>query len=145
MSKERPDAADAELVLRAYELRRETVMRQSRDAIVARFLPRTYDELLAVTKPDHPHNAAWRQVSTYWEMVYGMVKHGIVNPEYFMESNGEGLLVFAKVEPHLAQYRKDVSPLAFQNAGWVATSTERGRKVLEIFRKRVQAQLAAKS
>jgi hypothetical protein len=145
MSKDHADHADAELVLRVYELRREAVMRQSRDAIVARFLPRTFEELVAITKPDHPSNAAWRQVSTYWEMVYGMVKHGVVQPEYFMESNGEGLLVFVKAEPWLAQYRKEVNPLAFQNAEWVATHTDRGRKVAEIFRKRREAQLAAQA
>jgi len=143
MSKERPDPADAELVLRLYDLRREAVMRQSRDAIIGKFHPRSYEELVAITKADHPLNAAWRQVTTYWEMTYGMVKHGIVHPEYFMESNGEGLLVYVKAEPHLAPLRRDVSPLAFLNAEWVATNTDRGRRVLELFRKRLQAQLAA--
>ncbi len=143
MSKDRPDAADADLVVRLYDLRREAVMRQARDAINGKFLPRSFDELAAVTKGDHPMNAAWRQVSTYWEMVYGMVKHGIVHPEYFMESNGEGLLVYVKVEPHLKAYREKTSPLAFVNAEWVANNTDRGRRVLEIFRRRIQEQLAA--
>jgi len=143
MSKDRPDAADANLVIQMYELRREAVMRQSRDAVIGKFLPKSFEELVAITKPDHPMNAAWRQVSTYWEMTYGMVKHGIVHAEYFMESNAEGLLVFVKVEPHLERYRKEISPLAFLNAEFVASNTDRGRKVMEIFRKRFQAQLAA--
>ena len=50
--------------------------------------PVPFEELVAITKADHPSNAAWRQVSTYWEMVYGIVKHGIVHPEYVMASNG---------------------------------------------------------
>src|SRR5262245_47113383 len=114
MSKERPDANDAELVLKCYDLRRETVMRSSRDAIIGKFWPKTADEVVAITRPDHPMNQAWRQVGTYWEMVYAMVKHGVVHPEYFMESNGEGLFLFARVERHLERLRKDVSPLAFQ-------------------------------
>ena len=115
-------------------------MRASRDAVIGKFLPKTLEELLAITKADHPMNAAWRQVSTYWEMVYAMVKHGVVHPEYFLESNGEGLLVFARVEEHLADYRKATSPLAFLNAEWVTKNTERGRVVMELFRKRYRAQ-----
>jgi hypothetical protein len=143
MSKDRPDPADAELVVKLYDLRREAVMRQSRDAITTRFLPRRWEDVLAITKPDHPMNAAYRQVSTYWEMVYGMAKHGIVHPEYFMENEGEGLLLFVKIEPYLAQYRKEISALAFLNAEWVATNTDRGRKLMELFRKRFQQMLAA--
>lgn len=140
MSKQQPDHGDAELALKVYDLRREAVMRASRDAVIGKFLPKTFDELVAITKADHPMNAAWRQVSTYWEMVYAMVKHGVVHPEYFLESNGEGLLVFARVEEHLAEYRKATSPLAFQNAEWVTKNTDRGRVVTELFRKRYRAQ-----
>jgi len=143
MSKERPDHADAQLIVQFYDLRREAVMRQSRDTMNTKFLPRTFEDILAVTKGDHPMNAAWRQVSTYWEMVYGVVKHGIVHPEYFMENTGEGFLTFVKVAPHLARYRQEISQLAFLNAEWVATNTDRGRKLMELFGKRYQAQLAA--
>jgi hypothetical protein len=143
MSKERPDHADAQLVIQLYDLRREAVMRQSRDTLNGKFMPKTFEDILAITKPDHPMNAAWRQVTTYWEMTYGMAKHGIVNAEYFMENMGEGLLTFVKISPHLERYRKEISQLAFLNAEWVATQTERGRKLMELFGKRYQAQLAA--
>jgi hypothetical protein len=135
MSKNSPDFADAELVIKLYDLRREEVMRRSRDLMFV-FNPKSWEELVAVTKWENALNAAFRQVGTYWEMVYGMVKHGIVNFEYFMESQGEGLALFVKVEPHLARYRQEVSPLAFQNAEWVSINTERGRKLVELFRKR---------
>ena len=141
MSKQTPDHGDAELAIKVYDLRREPVMRVSRDTIIAKFLPRNFEELIAITKPDHALNAAWRQVSTYWEMVYAMVKHGIVHPEYFLESNGEGLLVYARVEEHLAEYRKATSPFAFLNAQWVTENTARGKLLVELFRKRLRAQL----
>ncbi|MBL8841058.1 MAG: hypothetical protein JNL90_05935 [Planctomycetes bacterium] len=141
MSKQQPDHGDAELALKVYDLRREAVMRASRDTIIGKFLPKSFDELIAITKPDHPMNAAWRQVSTYWEMVYAMVKHGVVHPEYFLESNGEGLLVFARVEEHLADYRKATSPFAFLNAEWVAKNTERGKQLVPLFQKRFRAQI----
>jgi hypothetical protein len=135
MSKERPDATDAELVIKLYDLRREAVMRKSRDALFA-FNPKSADEAIAITKPDHPLNREYRQVASYWEMVYGLVKHGIVHPEYFMENEGEGMILFVKLEPYLAKYRETVSKLAFTNAEWVAKNTDRGRLICELFRKR---------
>lgn len=144
MSKEHPDHHDADLVLRLYELRRESVMRASRDAMNAKFWPRTFEDVLAVMAPDHPHNAAFRQVSSYWEMVYGMAKHGIVHAEYLVENNAEGLLLFAKVAPHLQRLRAERGPTIFQYAEWASRETAVGRQRLQMFSKRIEAQLAAK-
>ena len=57
--------------------------------------------------PDHPLDRAYRQTSTYWEMAYGMAKHGIVNTDYLLENTGEGMLLYAKVEPFLAEHGLD--------------------------------------
>jgi hypothetical protein len=143
MPKEVPDHHDAELILRVYELRREAVMRESRNAINGKFWPRSYDDVKAISQPDDPLNAAFRQVGTYWEMVYGMVRHGVVHAEYFLESNGEGLLLFAKLLPHLEEFRRDFAATAFRNAEWVARETETGRALVERFQGRVKAKLEA--
>lgn len=145
MSKEVPDHHDAELVLRVYELRREAVLRESRNAINAHFWPKSYADVLAIAQADHPHNAAFRQVGTYWEMVYGLVRHGIVHADYFMESNGEGLFVLAKLAPYLAEFRRDSTPTALRNAEWVATETGVGRAVFERFKARVAKALESKA
>lgn len=144
MSRETPDHHDVEMLLRVYELRREAVMRQSRDALRSQFWPRSYDDVAAVLRADHPLNAAYRQVSTYWEMVYGMVRHGIVHAEYFLESNGEGLFLFAKVAPHLDRLRKEYSPMVFRNAEWVATQCEPGRRLYEVIQARVRRMMEAR-
>ena len=138
MSKTTPDWHDADLVVRLYDLRREAVMRKSRDAMNARFMPKTYEDFLAVTKPEHPDNAAFRQVSTYWEMVYAMARHGVVNAEYFVESNREGMLLYTKVQPFVARFRQETSPTAFRNAEWVATQTDVGRATFAMFEKRLR-------
>jgi hypothetical protein len=138
MTKTTPDHHDAELVVRLYDLRREAVMRKSRDAMNARFNPKTWDEFIAITKPEHPDNAAFRQVSTYWEMVYAMARHGIVSPEYFVESNREGMLLYTKIQPFIARFRQEASPTAFRNAEWVATQTDVGRATFAMFEKRLR-------
>ena len=144
LTKDYPDHYDAELVLKLYDLRREPVMRESRTLINGTFLPTSLDEVMAVTKHDHPLNAAWRQCTSFWEMVYAMARHGVMHADFMLESNGEGLLLYTRIEPWLAEYRERAgNPLAFRNAEWVANETEMGRTIAEPFRKRVRATLAA--
>ena len=145
MQKDYPDHHDAELVLKLYDLRREPVMRASRDAIVRQFLPRSAADVLAVAQREHPLNAAFRQVSTYWEMVFGMGRHGIIEPNFLAENSGEGLVVFAKIEPFLADYRATAGPRAFRNAEWMATECETGRQMFASVRERVARQRAGQA
>jgi hypothetical protein len=143
MAKEKPDHHDAEIVLKLYDLRREAVMRQSRDAL-AKWLPRTWEEFTAIMQPAHPNNAAWRQVSSYFEMAYGFARHGIVNPDFLAENAGEGMFLYAKVLPHLPRMRAEMSPTAFINSEWIVANSASAKMRLELFQKRVRAMLEAK-
>jgi len=143
MAKERPDHHDAELVLRVYELRREPVMRESRAAINREFWPKAFEDVQAVQKAEHPLNAAFRQVGSYWEMVYGFARHGIVHHDFWMENNGEGLYVFAKVAPFVEQIRQG-APNAFRHAEWAAKETATGRRLFEMFAARVKKALESR-
>ena len=144
MLKEHPDHLDADLVIKLYDLRREPVMRESRDALTRDFWPRTAEEALAVLRPDHPLNRQWRQVASYWEMVYGMARHGIIHGDFLVENNGEGLFLYARIEPWLEALRAASSPRTMRNTEWVATETEAGRTIAAQFRKRVAAILASR-
>jgi hypothetical protein len=141
MPRKKPDHRDAQLVLRLYDLRREAVMRESRRTIAA-WLPRSFEDVLAITQLGDPRNAAWRQVSSYYEMAFGFARHGIVHADLLAENATEGLLLYAKVEPYLKRFRKEVSPTAFRNAEWLAGRSAAARERLKLLRKRIQAQLA---
>ena len=143
MPKGTPDHHDADLALRVYDLRRETVMRESRSAINQKFWPKTIEDVQAIVKPEHPLNPAYRQVASFWEMVYGFAKHGIVHPDFWLESNGEGLFVFAKVAPFLDRIR-EVSPTAYTNAEWIARESAVGQRLFALFSERVKKALASK-
>ena len=144
MSNDRPTYEDADLTIKLYDLRREEVMRRSRDIMNGKFWPKSFEDFLRVTKPDHEWNAAYRQVSTYWEMVYGMARHGIAHAEYLAEVHSEGFFLFAKVQPFLDRIRKEVSPLAFRNVEWIVSSTAEGARRFELTQARVQKMLSAK-
>jgi hypothetical protein len=89
--------ADAEIILRLYELRTETLMRQARAWMIGEFWPATAEEFFAVAEnPADPHNAWMRQVLSYWEMAAAMVLHGAVSAELFVDCNGEGFFLLAK-------------------------------------------------
>lgn len=142
--KDFPDHHDAEIVIKLYELRREAVMRESRKA-VGRFLPKSFEELQELIRPDAPTNPQWRQVTTYWEMAYGMVKHGVLHPDFMIECNGaEGLFVLARVEPYLEHLRAQLGPHTLVNTEWVAKNTEAGKRMFELFRARVERLRSAK-
>lgn len=142
MPKDYPDHHDAELVLRLYDLRREALLRDSRAAMTT-WMPKSCDDVVAITKPDHPHNAAFRQVTGYWEMAFGMARHGVIHPDFLMENSGEGLFFFARVEPFLNNLREMTSPRAFMNAEWVSKETEMGRALMITFRARLEKMRAA--
>lgn len=144
MIKDSPDHHDADLVLRLYELRRETTIRDSRRYLAAEFWPRSAEELLAITKADHPGNTAFRQVTGYWEMAYALARHGIVNPDYLAESSGEGLFFFAKVHTWLPELRAATSARTLRNTEWISTQCEEGRELFAYFRQRVEKALAAR-
>ena len=120
-------------------------MREARAAIFTQFLPRSYDDVKAVALgPTHPLNSAYRQTSTYWEMTYGMAKYGIIHSEFLAENTGEGLNLFAKVQPFLAQLRADTSPRSFQNAEWFVANSAMAKMIFAANRARVEKLLAAK-
>ena len=98
--------ADAEIILKLYDLRREPVMRQARAWVVGQFWPTTAADYFAVaSNPADPHNAWVRQVNSYWEMAAAIVLHGAVSAELFIDCNQEGLALLAKYEPILEEVR----------------------------------------
>ena len=138
MPKAKPDHTDAELVLRVYELRREAVLRQARETLRVQFWPKSEQDAVAITRGDHPLNTAYRQVATYWEMVYGMLRHDIVHAGYFLETNLEGLFLYAKVESYVDEMRRQTTPLVFRNSEWVAKECPEGRQMFDVLRARVK-------
>jgi hypothetical protein len=110
--------ADAEIILKLYSLRTETVMRQARAWMTGEFWPTTAEEFLAVAEnPADPHNAYLRMVLTYWEMAAAMVLHGAVSAELFVDCNGEGFFLLAKFSHILEAVRE-------QNPGFLVKTSE---------------------
>src|SRR5215469_17294850 len=106
--------ADAEIILKLYDLRREEVMRKARAWVIGEFWPATAEEYFAAAlNREDPHSAFVRQVVTYWEMAAALVLHGAVSPELFVDCNAEGFFLLAKFAHILEDIRK-TSPMFLQ-------------------------------
>src|SRR6185437_7435279 len=100
-------AADAELVLRLYELRREETLRKARRFMVFDFQPKSLEELRAVSRDvTSEYNSCWRQVLSYWEMAASLVLRGALDSDLFLDTSAEGILVYAKFHHFHAETEK---------------------------------------
>jgi len=100
-------ATDAELILKLYELRREELLRKARRFLIFDFNPKTLDELRAVSRDvKSDKNVYWRQGLSFWEMAATLVLHNTLDPELFLESNVEGILLYAKFHHFHAETEK---------------------------------------
>jgi hypothetical protein len=99
--------ADAEIIIKLYQLRTEAVLRKARAWMVGDFWPQTAEEFFAVyDNPADKNNPFIRQVISYWEMAAAMVIHGAVSAELFVDANAEGFFLLAKFAPMIAAIRE---------------------------------------
>lgn len=98
---------DAQLILRLYELRREDEMRKARAWCTGEFLPFSFDDIKAIWFDNkHPHNPHFRMATSYWDMAASFVTSGALNGDLLLESSTEMIIIYAKVEPYLAEMRE---------------------------------------
>jgi hypothetical protein len=101
-----PTYEDASLVLRLYELRRETKLREAREWFRAKFFPQTFEDVKAVALGAGIENQHYRMVTGYWDMAASFVAQGILHPELFFDTGGEALFVWAKIGEFVPQLRE---------------------------------------
>ena len=85
------------MILRLYEMRRETRMREARRWFATHFKAKTMDEFTATCPPGSEPNASYRMLTSYWEMVASFVTSGVLNQELFFQSNREFLFVWERI------------------------------------------------
>lgn len=135
--------ADAEIILKLYELRTEAVMRQARAWMVGEFWPKTAEEFFAVAENwQDPHNAWFRQVTSYWETAAALVLHGAVSAELFVDCNGEGFYLLAKFTPLLEAIREK-NPAFMAKTSELINRFSAAAQRYEAMLKRLQAQRPA--
>lgn len=119
----------ADLILKLYDLRREETMRKARDWFFS-FNPQSAEEYMN-TMMNPEVGGYLRMVASYWDMAAAFVNHGAIDADLFNETAGEHIIVFAKIQPHLAALREMwQNPTAFQHLEKVVTGTPEGAERL---------------
>src|ERR1035441_5813176 len=94
---EHPDNYDAELLLRLYDLRRESKLRQGREWLLRRFQTKNFDDYLAQAPAGSENSALFRMTVTYWDMAASLVNRGLINVDLFFENTSEFWIIWDKV------------------------------------------------
>ena len=142
MSK-KPTHADAQVILKLYDLRREPEMRKARAWWLGEFWPSNVEDYKKVSGAMGTQENNWlRQVTGYWEMAASLVVHGAVSADLFIEPSfsAEMFFMFSKVKPFLKDLREKLSPTMLLNVEQVATGSKKSREFL----KRMEENTAAR-
>ena len=94
---------DADLILKLYDLRRETVMREARNWLFT-FNPTSVEDVMTTMMGEH--SGHFRMVVSYWDMAASLVNNGAIDEQLFNDANGEHIFIFAKIEPILDELRQ---------------------------------------
>jgi hypothetical protein len=137
----KPTHADAELILKLYDARRESEIRKARSWFTGTFWPESADDIIKVIRGSGTQENAWfRQVLGYWSMASSFVSHGVLNEDLFLEpaSSGEMFFIYAKVEPFLKEVREKLqNPQLLANIEKLARS-KAGQERYKVISKNVE-------
>jgi hypothetical protein len=99
----------AELILKLYEIRRETALRAARDYVGGEFMPKSVDEFVSLVKDGGKPSGHILQVYGYWDMVAAFVVHGALDEALIFDTCQEMYFQFEKIQPYLAGFREKMN------------------------------------
>jgi hypothetical protein len=130
----------AELILKLYELRRETVMREARSYVGGDFLPASAAEFVEIVSAGGKRTGYVLQVYGYWDMVAAFVAHGALDAELVYDTCQEMYFQYAKIQPYLADFRKKVNlPEWLISVERLIEGSKAGRARIRMMRKNLAA------
>ena len=130
----------ANLILRLYELRRETVMREARSYVGGAFMPESADELIEIVTAGGKLSGFVLQVYGYWDMVAGFVRHNALDSTLVYDTCQEMYFQYAKIQPYLAEFRERMKlPEWMKNLEELIDKTEEGRERIAAMRRSIAA------
>jgi hypothetical protein len=132
MEPTRSTAADADLVLRLYDLRRESEMRKARDWFAGEFWPSSFSDFEQTMMQFGTPQSRWLgQVLSYWNMAASLVVRGALQPELFNDTCHEAWFCYAKIRPFMQEARSKFSPDFLANLEKAIEGTPEGRQRLQ--------------
>ncbi len=118
-----PTYEDANLILKLYNLRRESRLREARKFVGALKPFESREDFLKACPAGTEENASLRMVVTYWDMAASFVSTGVLNKELFFRANNlEMIFVWEKLRGALPEIRAvGKNPILYQHLEEVVT------------------------
>ena len=136
-----PTHADAELILKLYDARREPEIRKARQWWTTTFWPESADDIIKVIRSmGSQENNFLRMVLGYWGMAGSFVTNGVLNEDLFFEPScsGEMFLIYAKLEPYLKEVREKMqNPMLLVNLEKLVQS-EKGKERYKVMSRNIE-------
>jgi hypothetical protein len=130
--------ADAELILRLYDLRREAVMRDARKFVTFDFWPSSIDDFMKIMGGGGREFAYFRQVTSYWDMAISFVARGALDASLFLDNANEMFFIYAKLKPFLPALRETMSPTFWKRIEDFVNSSAEAQQKLALISKNVE-------
>lgn len=99
---------DSLVILKLYEIRSEALMREARRWFFSEFAPKSGKEIVQLLMSGEKGSAFYRMVASHWEVAASLVNNGGVDEKLFLDANSEYLVVFAKLQPFVAEIRETI-------------------------------------
>lgn len=99
---------DVLATLELYKLRRDEAMREARKWFVTQFNPQSAMEIVQLLLSGERASANYRMVTSYWDMAASFVNNGGIDEKLFLEANTEHVVIFAKIQPFIAEVRETI-------------------------------------
>ena len=129
----------AELILKLYEIRRETALRAARDYVGGEFKPKSVDDFVSLVKDGGKPSGHILQVYGYWDMVAAFVVHGALDESLIFDTCQEMYFQFGKIQPYLAGFREQMNlPEFLRSMETVVTASQEKRTRSVIKAKKVR-------
>ncbi|MGI8771569.1 MAG: DUF4760 domain-containing protein [Acidobacteriaceae bacterium] len=136
----------AELILKLYDLRRESMMRLARGYVGGPFLPHSADEFVSLITAGTKEGGYILQVYGYWDMLAGFVVHGALDETLVYDTCQEMYFQYAKIQPYLAEIRLKIHlPEYFRGIEAVVEGSDQGRARLQDMKNSLAAIAAART
>jgi hypothetical protein len=118
----------AELILKLYEIRRETALRAARDYVGGEFKPKSVDDFVSLVQDGGKPSGHILQVYGYWDMVAAFVVHGALDESLIFDTCQEMYFQFGKIQPYLAGFREQMNlPEFLRSMETVITASQEKR------------------
>ena len=101
-------AQDSLVILKLYEIRSEALMREARRWFFSKFAPKSGKEIVQLLRSGERESAFYRMVTSHWDVAAALVNNGGVDEKLFLDANSEHVVVFAKLQPFIAEIRETI-------------------------------------